>query len=141
MSNFTPKEIEYLTSQRLGRLATVNPAGKPQIAPVTFRYNADLDTIEIPGRFMSQSKKFKNILTNPHVAFVIDDVVFSPWQARGVEIRGTAEVVPTGANALFGINYPIDDTYIRINATQIIGWGLEGEGAERTNRKVEKKQA
>ncbi|MEP7289945.1 MAG: PPOX class F420-dependent oxidoreductase [Chloroflexota bacterium] len=141
MSNFTPKEIEYLNSQRLGRLATVNPAGNPQIAPVSFRYNAELDTIEIPGRFMTQSKKFKNILKNPHVSFVVDDVVLSPWQARGVEIRGTAEAVPMGANALFSINYPIDDTYIRISADQIIGWGLEGEGADRTNRKIEKKPA
>jgi len=34
MSVFTDKEIEYLLSQRLGRLATVRPDCKPQVAPV-----------------------------------------------------------------------------------------------------------
>ena len=43
MSNFTPGEIEYLTSQQLGRLATVNEAGEPHGIPVGFRYNVHLD--------------------------------------------------------------------------------------------------
>ncbi len=34
MSHFTPAEIEYLKSQRLGRLATVNQAGEPQLIRV-----------------------------------------------------------------------------------------------------------
>jgi len=41
MSKFTDIELEYLKTQRLGRLATVNKNGEPQIAPVTFRYDAD----------------------------------------------------------------------------------------------------
>ena len=89
MSVFTDKEIEYIRSQRLGRLATVRPDGTPQNAPVGFHYNAELDVIEIGGRSMSQSKKFRNIVQNPNVAFVIDDVL-PPWQPRFVEIRGTA---------------------------------------------------
>ena len=40
MSKFTPIELEYLKTQRLGRLATINKNGEPQIAPVTFRYDA-----------------------------------------------------------------------------------------------------
>src|SRR3954451_3801401 len=40
MSKFTPAEIEYLQSQRLGRLATVNEKGDPHVVPVGFRYNA-----------------------------------------------------------------------------------------------------
>ena len=38
--------------------------GTRQIAPVGFHYNAELDVIEIGGRFISQSKKFRNILQN-----------------------------------------------------------------------------
>src|SRR6266496_3864255 len=127
MSIFTDKEIEYLLSQRLGRLATIRPDGTPQIAPVGFRYNTELDVIEIGGRFMSQSKKFRNILQNPNVAFVIDDVL-PPWQPRFVEIRGTAQPLPTGGKALFGANYEADDAIIQITPRQIISWGLE-EGA------------
>ncbi len=34
MSKFTGIELEYLKTQRLGRLATINKPGEPQIAPV-----------------------------------------------------------------------------------------------------------
>jgi pyridoxamine 5'-phosphate oxidase family protein len=136
MSVFTEREIAYIRSQRLGRLATVRPDGAPQIAPVGFHYNADLDVIEIGGRMMSQSKKFRNITQHPDVAFVIDDVL-PPWQPRFVEIRGTAEPVATGGKALFGANYEVDDALIRITPRQIISYGVEEEEARRMhNRKV-----
>ena len=137
MSVFTEKEIEYILSQRLGRLATVRPDGAPQIAPVGFRYNAELDVIDIGGRFMSKSKKFRNILQNPNVAFVIDDVL-PPWQPRFVEIRGTAQPLPTGGKALFGANYEADDAIIRIVPGQIISYGLEEGTGWANNRKVER---
>ena len=55
MSKFTDIELEYLKTQRLGRLATVNKNGEPQIAPVTFRYNAELDAIDIGGLNMGEA--------------------------------------------------------------------------------------
>jgi pyridoxamine 5'-phosphate oxidase family protein len=137
MSIFTDKEIAYLLSQRLGRLATVRPEGKPQIAPVGFRYNAELDVIDIGGRYMSQTKKFRNILQNPNVSLVIDDVL-PPWQPRGVEIRGTAQTLATGGQALFGRDYPVDDTIIRITPLQIIGWGLDDAAGWSNNRRVDR---
>jgi pyridoxamine 5'-phosphate oxidase family protein len=138
MSIFTEKEIEYLLSQRLGRLATIRPDGTPQIAPVGFRYNAELEMIDIGGRYLSQSKKFRNILENPHVSLVIDDVL-PPWQPRGVEIRGIAHTESSGGNSLFGANYPVDEVIIRITPVQIIGWGLDPEAGWSLNRRVERK--
>ena len=139
MSVFSDNEREYLRSQRLGRLATVRPEGTPQIAPVGFRYNAELDVIDIGGRFMSQTKKFRNIQHNPHVSLVIDDVL-PPWQPRGVEIRGTAQTLPTGGKALFGsAAYAVDDAIIRITPEHIIGWGLDKEAGWSKNRLVEQK--
>jgi len=138
MSIFTEKEIEYLLSQRLGRLATIRPDGTPQIAPVGFRYNAELEVIDIGGRYLSQSKKFRNILENPHVSLVIDDVL-PPWQPRGVEIRGIAHTEPSGGNTLFGANYPADEAIIRITPMHIIGWGLDPESGWSLNRRVERK--
>lgn len=137
MSSFTENELAYLRSQKLARLATIRPDGTPQIAPVGFQYNADLDVIEIGGRNLSQSKKFRNILQNPHVALVIDDVL-PPWQARGVEIRGTAQTLATGGQALFGAGYAVDDALIRITPLQIIGWGLDEEAGWSNNRRVER---
>jgi len=138
MSNFSAKELEYLLSQRLGRLATINPAGQPQNAPVGFRYNPELDTIDIGGRAMSQTKKFRNILKNNHVAFVVDDVL-PPWKPRGVEIRGIAEPVYQGGKDIFGDRGGRDywdDAFLRIKPTQIIGWGLESDSYQAQNRKV-----
>jgi hypothetical protein len=42
----TPEQVEYLNSQTLGRLATVDRYGAPQNNPVTFRYNPELGTID-----------------------------------------------------------------------------------------------
>ena len=137
MSVFTDKEIEYLHSQHLARLATVQPEGKPQIAPVGFRYDAEQDVIYIGGQYLSQSKKFRNILHNPHVSLVIDDVL-PPGPPRGVEIRGIAETVETGGNTLFGANYPVDEAMIRITPVRIIGWGLDPQAGWLHARQVER---
>src|SRR5207248_9581318 len=93
MSNFTPAEIEYLKSQRLGRLATVNSRGEPHVVPVGFRYNAELDTIDIGGRNIAPTKKYRDVARQRRVAFVVDDVL-PPWKPRGIEIRGRAEGLP-----------------------------------------------
>jgi pyridoxamine 5'-phosphate oxidase family protein len=86
--------LAYLVSQRLGRLATVDRAGAPQNNPVGFRYNADLGTIDIGGRAMGASRKFRNVTGNPRVAFVVDDIEsVQPWRVRCVEIRGYAEAL------------------------------------------------
>lgn len=49
MGVFTPAELTYLSEQRLGRLATLDAAGAPHVVPVSFRYNAELGTIDIGG--------------------------------------------------------------------------------------------
>src|SRR5919205_3254162 len=97
MSVFTDEEIEYLKSQLLGRLATGGPDGQPHVVPVGFRYNPELDTIDIGGHDFAKRKKYRDVQPNPQVAFVVDDVAsVSPWRMRGIEIRGTAEVLATG---------------------------------------------
>jgi len=135
MSVFTSIEIEYLAGQRVGRLATVNSEGKPQVTPVGFLYNEELDVIEIGGQAVSKTQKFRNILENPNVAFVVDDLL-PPWQVRGVEIRGTAQALPEGGKERFGRFYEADPGLIRIHPDQIISWGLEEGAKHPNNRKV-----
>ena len=57
MSVFTTAELAYLHSQFLGRLATVGPHRQPHVVPVAFRYNPDLDTIDIGGHDFAARKK------------------------------------------------------------------------------------
>ena len=47
--SFTSAELAYLATQRLGRLATVQPNGTLQVSPVGFRYNSSAGTIDIGG--------------------------------------------------------------------------------------------
>ena len=127
MSKFTDIELEYLRTQRLGRLATINKHGEPQIAPVTFFYNTKLDTIDIGGLHNSESQKFRNVARNGLASFVIDDVL-PPFQPRGIEIRGHAEALPDGGQT---ISPDFDPAVIRLTPGRIISWNLtSGDYAE-----------
>ncbi len=120
MSVFSALEIEYLATQKLGRLAVVGPDGAPFVTPVGFRYNAESDTIDIGGHGMLKSKKWRDVVTEPRVAFVVDDVL-PPWQPRVVEVRGRA-VRLTGPGTAFSSGY--DEALIRIKPDLIRSFGL-----------------
>ncbi|MGX7681893.1 PPOX class F420-dependent oxidoreductase [Jatrophihabitans sp. DSM 45814] len=123
MSLFSEAEIDYLRSQRLGRLATAGPDGKPHVVPVSFQYNADLDTIDIGGHNFGARKKFRDVKTNPWAAIVIDDLVtVDPWQPRMLEIRGSAEALDTGGT-LLGPGFA--DQLIRLHPTRVNSFGLD----------------
>jgi pyridoxamine 5'-phosphate oxidase family protein len=93
MRQFTRSERSYLAGQRLARLATVSPDGIVQNNPVTFFLRAD-DTIDIGGRRMGDTKKFRNVRAGSRVALVVDDLApGGGWNPRCLEIRGTAEAL------------------------------------------------
>jgi pyridoxamine 5'-phosphate oxidase family protein len=120
MSAFTEAEIEYLRSQRLGRLATVGRDGVPHVVPVAFRYNPDIDTIDIGGHDFARRKKFRDVQRTAVAALVVDDVL-PPWLPRAVEVRGDATVVDTGGKAIME---SFDDPIIRITPRRVVSWGL-----------------
>lgn len=133
MSAFTRAEIDYLQGQRLGRLATVGPDGRPHVVPVGFRYNAELETIDIGGHDFSKKKKFRDVLHSPAVALVVDDIAsVDPWRVRGIEIRGDAEIVHAGGPEMMA---GFDDAMFRITPRRVHSWGL-GEGATARSRSV-----
>jgi len=135
MSVFTPDEIAYLQSQRLGRLATATPDGRPHVVPVAFRYNPESDTIDIGGHGFAGRKKYRDVQRNPHVACVVDDLAsVSPWRPRGIEVRGEAEVLATGGET---IGRGFDPEIFRIRPQRIVSWGLgEGSGSSANARSV-----
>ncbi len=124
MSVFTDEEIEYLKSQLLGRLATGGPDGQPHVVPVGFRYNAELDTIDIGGHDFARRKKYREVQRNPRVAFLVDDLAsVNPWRVRGIEIRGEAEVLTSGGEAL-GPGFAPE--MFRLRARRMVSWGIMG---------------
>ena len=52
---FSEPELAFLSSQAVGRLATVQPDGTLQVNPVGFTYNAELNTFDIHGFRISTS--------------------------------------------------------------------------------------
>jgi len=121
---FTEAERAYLTTQPLGRLATIGPDGVPQNSPVGYRLDAGTGTIEIGGYRMGATRKFHNVETNGNVAFVVDEIVsLRPWQVRGVEIRGHAEALRDQPPLIPGFT----GERIRIHPRRILSWGLDGQ--------------
>ena len=114
-SVFADAERRYLSERRLGRIATVGKDGTPHVAPVGWSYDPDDDVIEIGGRDFARSKKYHDAERSGRAAIVIDDLAsVDPWRPRGIEIRGSAEVVD-------------DPAVIRISPQRIVSWGLDGE--------------
>jgi pyridoxamine 5'-phosphate oxidase family protein len=147
---FTKAERDYLITQRLGRLATVQPSGAPQNNPVGYDFNAELETIDIFGWDMSKSRKYRNIVADGRVAFVVDDIAsYDPWAVRGLEIRGEALAIVDAAAAkrwrdrLDAAPYkrvrefPAADEIIRVHPRRIFSWGIEEGSIEMRSRNVQ----
>ncbi len=123
MSLFTPAEIAYLQSQRIGHLATIGARGEAHVVPVRYRYNPALDAVELGGRGMGASKKYRDAAGGRPAAFVVDDR--GPGsEPRGIEIRGTSEPLATGGDAIWP---DADPQFLRIRPRRIIAWGIDGD--------------
>jgi pyridoxamine 5'-phosphate oxidase family protein len=128
----TAAERQYLKSQPLARLSTVDAGGAPQNSPVGAFLDEETGDILIGGGAMGASRKFRNVQANNHVALVVDDLVSrDPWTVRGVEIRGTA-------SALEDVDPPVpfmSREVIRITPTWVSSWGVDPENPERQTRR------
>lgn len=135
MGKFAPAEIEYLQSQRLGRLATINEKGDLHVVPVGFRYNAERETIDIGGLNIVPTKKYREAVRHGRVAFVVDDVL-PPWRPRGIEVRGRVQAEASGGKEIMKDFAP---EILRITPTHIVSWGMNGEAfrTPASSRKVE----
>src|SRR5713226_182887 len=111
-ATFSELEAEYLAENLIGRLATSSESGQPHVVPVSYRF--DGEAITFGGWNLAKSLKFRNLMANDKVAFVVDDLVSTkPWRVRGVEIRGRAEPV----------KMPDGVTIVRIIPLNIRSWG------------------
>jgi pyridoxamine 5'-phosphate oxidase family protein len=114
---FTEKEIAYIRSQPLARLATVSTAQQPDVAPVGFRLVGE--TFFVSGYDVTRTFKYKNVKAGNHlVSLVIDDLAsVSPWVARGIKIHGQAEITETNGRAS-----------LIIHPQRSWSWGIEDAG-------------
>jgi pyridoxamine 5'-phosphate oxidase family protein len=84
MAILTPGELEFLRSQRLGRLATVSPSGWPHVVPVMYTVDDD-GTLE----FDVDGVKLRNLAADSRAAIAIDAM----GPKRGVALQGRAELI------------------------------------------------
>lgn len=121
-SVFTDAELAYLQERkRLGRIATVGRDGTPHVVPSGFVHNVAFDTIDVTGRSLEQTKKWRDVARSGRAAVVIDDLAsVNPWHPRAIEVRGRAQAIsePTAL--------------IRIHPERIVSWGLGPGRSART---------
>ncbi|MFV0494937.1 PPOX class F420-dependent oxidoreductase [Mycobacterium sp.] len=122
---YSPAEATFLQGQPIGRLATIGPAGESQIRPVSVHLSPDGSSIDIVGHALAKTQKWRNVIRNPKVAFIVD-TVFSvhPPKAQGLEVRGVAAAMPGHGTTAGGLSGDI----IRISPKRIVAWGLDSEG-------------
>lgn len=101
MLTWSPSELDFLRSQRIGRLATVGPGGWPHAAPVMYSLLPD-GSLE----FDADGVKLRNLLHEPRVAFVVDAM----GPKRGLAIQGRASLV--------------GDERARLEPVRRFAWGL-----------------
>jgi pyridoxamine 5'-phosphate oxidase family protein len=128
MSTFTGAEIEFLNSQRLGRLATVGADGMPHVMPVAVFYDPEAEALVIGANadfgetVMVNSKKFRDAQRRPQVAVVIDAPA-----PRILEVRGDAETHLDGGEDVgkrLGAPFRFCQAWIRVRPRRIVAVGV-----------------
>ncbi len=125
MSAFTEAELGYLRDTHpMARLATVGRDGTPHVMPIgMYRLDEATDAIDTLGRDLTTTKKWRDVQGTPRAALVVDDVL-PPFQPRGIEVRGRAEVIDG------------PEPVIRIHPERIVAWGLDQTDEMRNARDV-----
>ena len=120
MSVFTEDELAFLQSKRIGRVATSNAKGDLHVVPLRFKYNAELDVVDLVGSDVGGTKKYRDVETTGRAAFVVDDI--EDHRPRGVGIRGRAEAHATGGGELVE---GVGPTFVRLVPERVASWGIE----------------
>lgn len=138
-SIFSGKEVEYIKSQSIARIATaaeveeglVNTSEdssskivQPDVVPVGFYFDGEY--FYIGGFDMPRSTKYKNVLRNKSIALVIDDLKsIKPWQPRGIRIYGDAEITKRQGASLEKYG-EFETVYsIKITPRKKRSWGID----------------
>lgn len=101
-SNISPtkRELKFIQTQKIARMATVDKSGKPLVLPICYAYDGNYIYTPIdkkPKRVSPmQLKRIKNIINNPNVSVVIDRY-YEDWaRIAYIIIHGTAVVIDRG---------------------------------------------
>jgi PPOX class probable F420-dependent enzyme len=139
MQVFSRSEQLFLTTLRVGRLATADSSAVPHVVPVCYAISDSTLYVTIdekPKQTVGQPlKRLRNIVENPAVAVVVDRYD-EDWTLLGwVMVRGRADLLTGGtehrdAQALLGSRYPqlkgmriAHCPVIAVRIDRVISWG------------------
>lgn len=80
------KALDFLKSQRVAVVSTVDEKGDPQSAAVTFLIDDEFNIFFVTRK---KSRKFANIIRNPRVAVVVG---FDPEHPSTIQMHGNAKI-------------------------------------------------
>ena len=92
MGVLTPKQLSFLQSHELCRLATVSRDAKPHVVPVIYALDGEDLVIAVDYG----TKKLRNLRQNKRVALVVDE--YEP--NKGVMVEGECDVIERGKEYL-----------------------------------------
>jgi len=92
MVALTARQMKFLKSHELCRLATASKGGRPHVVPVIYTLDGEDIIIAIDYK----TKKLKNLKENPKLALVVDD--YHP--NRGLMVEGDCEILERGSEYL-----------------------------------------
>ena len=135
------KEIEFIKSHRVARMATVDGLGRLLVVPICYYFNGKSVYTPIDKKPKRSSpgglKRIRNIIENPNVSIVIDEY-YEDWNKLCyVIINGRAEIIETGEDyqnslRLLSEKYPqyvdmrlskLNLPVIKIVPYRIVSWG------------------
>lgn len=136
---FSRSEQQFLSTLRVGRLATADSSAVPHVAPVCYAISDSTLYVTIDEKPKQTSgqplKRLRNIAENPAVAVVVDRYD-EDWTLLGwVMVRGRADLLTRGtehrdAQALLGSRYPqlkgmriAHCPVIAVRIDRVISWG------------------
>ncbi|MDQ5868728.1 MAG: pyridoxamine 5'-phosphate oxidase family protein [Thermoproteota archaeon] len=130
---FSDKEIQFLDTNEVCRVATVSPDNIPHVIPVSYIF---IDSLFFFATDYN-TRKYRNLKENKNVALVID--IYDSTNNRAVAIQGTGEFIERGED--FKKVYDIfnrkfewvrqepwnegEAPFVAVKPFRKISWGLE----------------
>jgi PPOX class probable F420-dependent enzyme len=129
-----------VAAARVGRLATVTPAGQPHVVPICFVVEGSriVTALDKKPKSTNALHRFDNVRHNPAVSVLFDQYDEDWSQLWWVRVDGTAQVVERGAeldDALTALQEKYRGQYgleppsapaIVIATTRWVGWSASG---------------
>ncbi len=144
VTQLPPKVEGFLRAQRVGRLATVDPRGRPHVVPICYAYTGGrlYTPLDLKPKTTAPEglRRVRNILANPRVQVLVDEYDEDWSRLAFVQLRGSAALLREGgeyrrALRLLARKYPqyqalplAGRPVIAVTVERVVSWGQLSSG-------------